>query len=244
MKKILSSVCLLLLVMGLLLYKSGDPELIEQKTKWGLSSSKQDLWTEHQYTFRFNQAPILIYEIQTENSTLKAAHNPNSSSLRSWLEQNPRATLIMNGAYFNEAQEPLGGLVLKGEEISITPFDPLRSAWINFDTNSINSSQIGLNSLQSYPLLIESGEVAISVNSLLRDRRSFIGTDKAGHIYLAVTNAQISLYELATVLKHSPIAWENVLNLDGGRSTGLITHEGLKVPSLVPLPIVLMLESK
>jgi hypothetical protein len=53
--------------------------------------------------------------------------------------------------------------------------------------------------------------------------------------------ALFSLYSLSEWLPHSGLRLDTALNLDGGRSTGLVVNfpeESVVIPDYVPLPIV------
>ena len=100
---------------------------------------------------------------------------------------------------------------------------------------------------QSYPLLIATGKVQkVSAEKLAR--RSFAGIDYQGNVYFGIIpDDEVSLATAADMINKIGVAWTNVLNLDGGPSSGLAANlSGAKetINSIVQVPNVIIAEPK
>jgi len=99
--------------------------------------------------------------------------------------------------------------------------------------------------VQSFPMLIEPGGVPASTGPGFNDptRRSAIGQDAAGNIYLFSTGllGQISLENLQGWLLNSDLNLDVAFALDGGRSSMLFVNgtDPVEVPGLAAVPVIL-----
>ncbi len=143
--------------------------------------------------------------------------------------------LVINGAYFNEDYTPSGLLIIDKKRIGTRKFDYDKSAALvikDGDVSIVNlkkEPRTRLESfdyvLQSFPLLIDEGNNTIGVDSQKKARRSAIGIDAVGNVYVIVSDSgDLSLYEFAEEIVKTGISFAKVLNLDGGPSTGVYSN--------------------
>lgn len=175
---------------------------------------------------------LVVYRFDPSQYRFNFAHNQTTQSIRAWRDELTDAKFILNGVYFHEDGTPSGALRINGTDISSRAFDADKSGLIIFDgvpkiidtadrPHVLSSTS---SSAQSYPFLIKDGAPAVKENSELLARRSFIGIDWDGLVYLGVYgDGEISLYDFGELLKTLPIAWTHVLNLDGGPSTSFVS---------------------
>lgn len=200
---------------------------------------------------------IKIYRLNQgyEQSELQANLENNSSSpkrLSEWKKLNSNAELIINAGYHHEDYSPSGYLEIENARVGERQFDLHRSGFVAIKDGKLsllNSYDLALVSaefdslLQSYPFLIVDGQPAIDEDSKLLDRRTALGSDAAGNIYaIIVETPYLSLFELMKKLMASDIEFTNVLNLDGGTSTGIVGGDLDSINSWLPVPSVLVLE--
>lgn len=146
--------------------------------------------------------------------------------------------VVINGTYFNDDHAPSGFVALAGVRVGTRSFDLDKSGLMIFgsefriiDTKAqkteLAAEKLG-EAAQSYPFYFVDGKPAISKDSGQVSRRSFIGQDVQGRTYVgAVPEDFVSLYALMRMLENAGVEWRNVLNLDGGPSTGLVaTFDG------------------
>jgi exopolysaccharide biosynthesis protein len=147
-----------------------------------------------------------------------------------WSRALPDASAAINGGYFMDDGMPSGFLSIDGRRVGNGSFDADKSAMIDFEDRvriiSATATEIDASvfktALQTYPWLVKNGVSAVREESGKRARRSFIGIDKSGAVWLGVVaDAEISLFELSRRLPAIGIDWSDVVNLDGGPSTGI-----------------------
>lgn len=175
---------------------------------------------------------LIVYRFDPSQYRFDFAHNQTAQSIRAWRDELADAKFIMNGVYFHEDGTPSGALRINGTSVSSRSFDADKSGLIVFDgipkiidtagqPHVLSSTS---SSAQSYPFLIKDGAPAVKEDSELLARRSFIGMDWDGLVYLGVYgDGEISLYDFGELLKTLPITWTHVLNLDGGPSTSFVS---------------------
>ncbi len=152
-----------------------------------------------------------------------------------WMGAEPDAVGIVNGGYFMNDGTPSGYLSVDGTRIGSNEFDLNKSAVIDFDDGvriiDTSATRIDISqmktALQSYPLLVASGTPVIRSDSGKLDRRSFIGVDRDGNVWIGVVaDGEISLHDLAQRLVELNVNLMDVVNLDGGTSTGIAIRAG------------------
>lgn len=192
---------------------------------------------------------LTIVKMASSTSDLQYSEIPHFVS--DWA--GPSSTVVINGGYFDEDNSPSGFLVSQGQRVGTRMFDQEKSGLItmqkgnitirDLDTHPIQKNETFDFALQSYPFLLKHGAGAIAQDSGLKARRTALGIDESGSVYvLFVQSSSLSLYEFMNVLLQTKIPFQDVLNLDGGPSSGLLIRSGEyeKVyNSLTPVPSVL-----
>lgn len=196
----------------------------------------------------------VLYAFDPKLMTMRFETSPDVKTTAEWLATQPNAIAVMNGVYFHEDGSPSGMFVHQQKEHSTRRFDHDKSsllrldpqpAIIDFDevTAALQSKEAG----QSYPLLIDRGEIQIRKDSGKKARRSFAAVRTDGYIILGtIAEAEVSLYELAHLLKRKPYRIKQALNMDGGPSSGLMTHldTAPSYNSFVGIPNVIVVTKK
>lgn len=199
---------------------------------------------------------MIIYRFQNDKFSWRFGNDIKPHDISEWSNLNPEAKIITNGIYFNENFSPTGFFINDGKRIGKGKFDENRSGLLvlspsfkildtkneKFETDAVTEAA------QSYPFIISNGISALGSDSGQRARRTFIGYDKNGQIYLGIIPYEaVTLYELSKQLLKTDIAWERVLNLDGGPSSGIVSHfSGYEelINSYVEVPNVIVVEEK
>jgi uncharacterized protein YigE (DUF2233 family) len=178
------------------------------------------------------QARIVVYRFDPKQVEFRLLNSSSTKTIRAWRDEVPDALFMMNGVYFKTDTTPAGSLRINGKEYGKTKFDADKSGLIVFDhgpsimdtTNHADLISSASSSAQSYPFLVKDGAASVSEDSHQLGRRSFIGTDTDGDVYLgAYPDGEISLYEFSKLVAELPIKWKYALNLDGGPSTSYIS---------------------
>jgi hypothetical protein len=173
---------------------------------------------------------ILLYAFQPSDMTLRIENSLEPQRVKAWSQSLTGEHLLVNGFYFLDSNAPAGLLISDGQAVHEQTFDFDKSGIVQLapsfkiidtDKASFNAQEV-LEAGQSYPLLLKQGRGAVKTDSGLRARRTFIGTDESGKVYVGlVWRDDISLYALMQDLLEMDIDWYNVMNLDGGPSSGL-----------------------
>lgn len=201
---------------------------------------------------------LILYRVSIKDHVFGIRASTSSAALSEWRDRLPKATLIINGAYFNPDYTPSGWLKAENVRVGTRTFDQERSSFLILNPTprileaaspSDEAGKRATDAVQSYPLLVRGSVAAVKEESGKTARRTFVGIDKA-HQYLyfgVVPYASISLYELSQVLATLPIPWEAVLNLDGGPSTGIVVQATDKpelIDSYLTVPNVLVVTKR
>ena len=195
-------------------------------------------------------ALMVIYRVSPKQFHAGMAHDLPPKHLSVWGSQVTGTSLMVNGVYFHEDYLPSGFLRVSGTRIGTRQFDQDKSGLLEFDPFRIvdtKSRPVKLDEdkamAQSYPFLIKNGKLGVTEDSGKVARRTFVGMDREGSMYVGVVPyAPLSLFQLARFLQQLPIHWTHVLNLDGGPSTGLWMQQGTHkelFDSYVPVPNIL-----
>ena len=177
------------------------------------------------------------------------------------------ADLVVNGGFFSGDNRPVGRLIIDGvlygaafgtEGRIGTPglFAVLDDQASIFALGYGNYTPRGLRfdqAIEAYPVLLLPGRTVFYPEPPADDpgrraRRTVIGIDPDGQVVILVVDYAIfTLHELALWLASSNLTLDMALNLDGGRSSGLVFQAGgitEIIPSYVPLPIVLAVSER
>ena len=185
-------------------------------------------------------ASLVMYRFDAGRFALSFADATSTGHISDWRKANTSTVAILNGEYFQASGTPSGFLRAGGESVSSHYFDLDRSGFVYGGSSpeiAMVSSSDAMQSLvkqstttdilQSYPFLIKQGKAAVTSESGKAARRSFIGFDTSNTLYLGVIDTgDVTLHELSLYLAQSGVAWKDVLNLDGGPSTGLSVEAG------------------
>lgn len=198
----------------------------------------------------------VLYRFSPDRFEIGLAAENQPKRVSAWRDDLSDARLIVNGSYFDADGSPSGYLAIDGRRIGKRAFDLDKSGFVRvgtpFDILDTSRVPVDLNAtregFQSYPFFFIDGHPAIKRDSGFQARRTFIGTDKDGMIYVGViADGEISLYATMQALASTGVRWNNVLNLDGGPSTGLATRfeeANETMDSFTPVPNVLVVREK
>lgn len=194
---------------------------------------------------------LVLYRFRPEAFQWSFAYASSSQRISDWVRAKPGMNLVVNAAYFDTDFTPTGFLQINGERIGRRQFDLDRSSLVQIDrvpqiverVTGPKELERVQNGAQSYPLLIQNGGGAIAEDSGLLARRTAIGTDTKGRIYLIIAPDQpVTLYRFMEQLVGMGIQWKSVLNFDGGPSSGVSIRSGNwseMYDSFTSIPIVL-----
>lgn len=188
---------------------------------------------ENQIIYQTETKTGVINVIKMEPSEFSATirNNTEAKKISQWSQQFPDSVII-NGEYFHLDNTPAGYLSIDGTSIGTDIFDQDKSGLFSVLDGQPEIRDLAVQpiredesfdfALQSYPFIIKNQQPAIKEDSGKEARRSAIGIDQDGSIYLILSNQpNLTLYEFMNILVDSGISFQNVLNLDGGPSSGL-----------------------
>ena len=195
---------------------------------------------------------IHIYRLDPVDFSISIA-NSDPKRISDWAKELD-AEIVINGAYFDKDFTPSGYLKINNERIGELLFDQNKSGLIQIDNGEFTIRDLAENplqtgeeldfGLQSFPFLIENGKAVIKEDSGKTARRTALGTDKDGLVYIISADlVHISLYELMNKLIETNIDFTYVLNLDGGPSSGISIYNELK-DSVTKVPSVILFEKR
>jgi len=203
-----------------------------------------------------DEVNVLVYAFDPAVFTFRIEQTNEPERVKAWGSHLSGEHIVMNGFYFLEDYAPAGLLITDGQAIHAQEFDLDKSGVLRLDpdfdiidTDLETFSSAGvLEAGQSYPFLLKQGRGSVKEDSGLVARRTFIGTDEAGQAYAGVVwRDDVSLFELMNVLQEMDIDWYDVLNLDGGPSSGLAVETNGFVEildSAAPVPNVIVIQPK
>lgn len=169
------------------------------------------------------------------------------------------ASIIVNGGFFGSSNNPVGRIVMDGQVFG-APLDygdesigvPGLFAITNGKAELYALGRASYNprglrfdqAVESYPmLLLPGGQPTIIRETGYRARRTIIALDEQGQIVILLSDLPLfSLFDLSNWLASSGAGFDSVLNLDGGRSSGIavsLPGETKVISAFVPLPIVI-----
>jgi hypothetical protein len=207
---------------------------------------------------------LILYRFAKDKFAWRFINNAVPMTVEAWAEFLPKAIFVANGVYFDEKFQPTGLLKTSNAIVNNRVYDLKRSSLLElspsvaiidtaaekltpypdsgFDLMKMNEVA------QSYPLLIGNGIPRNIIKDEHPSRRTVIGTDRNGNVYVGVIpDDLISFANLSKVLAETGVTWNNVLNLDGGASTGFAFHAGTyeeTMNSIAQVPNVIVAERK
>lgn len=199
---------------------------------------------------------LWLFGFEQENYRFVFASTGTRVRMGEWRDAYPQTVAGINGVYFMEDLTPSGLFVSKELKQVVRLFDADKSALISLngkmeilDTTSsgVRATEVKAGA-QTYPILIKDGKEMLTRDTGKEARRSWVGTDREGRVWLGVlSDGEISLYGLMKRLMEIGITWEMVVNLDGGPSTGIFVkgEEGDVLKEILGgVPNVLLVERK
>jgi len=209
-------------------------------------------------------ARLILYRFAKDKFNWRFENRTAPSTVEAWAASLPKAVFVANGVYFDEKFQPTGLLKTAGTFVNDRKYDLDKSGLLELspavsviDTATkklapYSDTGIDLTTLteaaQSFPLLIKNEAPVKSFKDEHTARRTVVGTDTSGDVYVgAVPEDSISFPALVSLLEKTGVKWNNVLNLDGGTSTGFSVRAGAfeeTMNSIVQVPNVIVAEHK
>lgn len=198
------------------------------------------------------QPLILLFQIDPTKVEFDFVEKLPGQDISSWSQEFTDALFVINGFYFQEDLKPSGLVLDDGKRLGHKTFEEHLSGFIQlkpkfeiFDTEDIPLKTIqATDGGQTFPFLIKNGDVAVEKDSGLLARRSFLGQDTQGIVYVGIVPQDpVSLFTLSQRLATMDIDWKHVINLDGGPSSGLVVQtesEQKTFPNYISVPNVIM----
>lgn len=205
---------------------------------------------------RFYQPPqgatavLQTLRIDPDHYNFRAHYQPEQPlSITGWVQALPDAAIIINANFFTPQYTVLGLLVSDGVAHGASYSG-------RGGTFAVQAGQAAVYStsqrpyrgepleqaVQAFPMFIADGQqVFVDARQQRITRRTIIGQDRQGYIYLMVTpGLGLGLYDLSNYLTTLDIEWTNAFNLDGGGSSMLyVASNDTLVSALDRVPAVL-----
>jgi uncharacterized protein YigE (DUF2233 family) len=202
-------------------------------------------------------APLVIVRIDPSRARFRVHYDPEEPHTVGQWGNLTEALVVVNANYFDDEDDPVGVLVVDGEQVNgYYRFPRLIGAKGLF---SVSGDEISLTPLyrssdvpeempdyavQGYPFLVNPGGwPSFPYETDARARRSVIALDNEGRILIMVSDQHLfTLYELSRWLVSSDLGIDAALNLDGGRSSGLVINAPdayHQIPSYSTVPSVI-----
>lgn len=202
-----------------------------------------------------SEGTVLAFGFDQELYRFTLVATTTRLSIRTWKELFPAAVAGVNGVYFHPDLLPSGWFISPQFTQRVRKFDAESSALILIEDRLrlVNTSreQIDIarvqHGAQTYPVLIHEGRPQLTRDTGKQARRSWIGVDRNGRVWLGVvSDGQVSLYRLMERLMELGIDWGTVLNLDGGPSTGMFLRgeEEVTRETIGGVPNMLLVERR
>jgi len=200
-----------------------------------------------------SQARAALVRLDPSVVIFRSHYSPGAPhTLAEWRDLLPQASVIVNGAFFDDEDRALGLLVSEGQVFGssfaefggmfqVTAEGPRVRSLVSEPYQGETLAQ----AVQGFPVLLEAGGIMARQSDGFdrRARRTVIGQDWTGRIIVAVfPHSGISFAELQTWLLGSDLNLYIALALDGGRSSGLVINtpaRGESYPSLDGVPSVI-----
>lgn len=199
---------------------------------------------------------MVMVGFDQERFSFRLAATGTRLNMEDWQAAFLESVAGINGVYFLEDFSAAGFFVSADVKQTKRRFDGELSALIAIeetleivDTKRKNVDLAPLKQgAQTYPVLIRDGKVAWTRETGKAARRSWVGIDRRGWVWMGVlANDEASLYELAARLDQLDVDWQTVVNLDGGPSTGMFVRTdgfSLRRETFGGVPNVLLVERR
>jgi uncharacterized protein YigE (DUF2233 family) len=208
---------------------TGSNNAVPEKTGWQAAGTG---------VFRYECAPpacaarIVIYRFPKTGFSWRFQNSAAPLTVEGHLASDPKAVFAVNGVYFDEKFAPAGWMISGGTTIGDKKYEYSKSAILELapefkiiDTAKEKFAAKNIaEAAQSYPLLIANGAVQKVANEKTA-RRTFAGADKQGNVYFGIIpDDDVTLAGAAELINKTDADWDDVLNLDGGPSSGLVSN--------------------
>lgn len=201
-------------------------------------------------------ARITLFRFDKEAFAWRFENQPIPKTVQSWSKDMKKATFVANGVFFDEKWQPTGMLKTGGKLVGSRNYDPALSGIlelspevrvINTATEKYDLTKM-TEAAQSFPLIIKAGVSVTSFKDTHAARRTVFGTDNDGNAYVGIIpEDSVTFPDLAKILAKTGVSWSNVINLDGGSSSGFaLRSNGMSdnLDSIVQVPNVIVAERK
>jgi len=189
---------------------------------------------------------LILFRVDPAYFTFRVRYSPGFPRFVS--EWDTSARLVFNAGFFDENNAALGLLVSDGRSFGVSYAD-LGGMFAVVNGRPVIRSLIFQpyrlgepleQAVESFPTLIYPDGSPFAKEDDVRARRTALGQDAAGRVYLIVApHTAFTLAGLAAWLRASDLGLTIALNLDGGGSTGYSAGRYDQVDSLVPIPAVI-----
>lgn len=198
---------------------------------------------------------MTIVRLEPDAFRFDVAYRPgNPQSLVAWQEETA-ALLVVNGGFFSEEDTALGLIVNDGQVsgntfrgfggmFGVTASGPLLRS---LTQDPYRPGEPLLAALQSFPMLVSPGGLAaVGEEDGQQARRTVVAQNREGRVlFLIASHGHFTLYGLSQYLAASDLNLDRALNLDGGKSSGLILADPpLYVPAFALLPAVITVHTR
>jgi hypothetical protein len=201
-------------------------------------------------------ARIILFRFEKSGFSWRFENQPIPKTVQAWSESMKGISFVANGVFFDEKWQPTGMLKTKGKTVNGRSYDPELSGILELspDVRVIDTAKekydLGkmTETAQSFPLIIKSGLPVGSFKDVHAARRTVFGVDTEGNSYVGIVpEDSVSFPNLAKILAGTGVSWNNVINLDGGTSTGFALRSNgasENIDSIVQVPNVIVAERK
>ncbi len=211
----------------------------------GRGAARREYWFKNS-----TQGRLILYRFDQLDFKARLVQRVPGLTVREWLPSDAKDTLVVNGVYFDEQDLPVGYTMIDGNRIGKGAVSGKTTTLVSLAPRFSFGGMRNLlrDGFETYPVLVKAGKAAVATDSKMYARRTLVGTDANGMIYVGVIpDSSVSLYELSKTLEGLDINWAMAANLDGGPSTGLAARFGdyeENFDSLTLIPNVLMIERR
>ncbi|MCL5994671.1 MAG: phosphodiester glycosidase family protein [Chloroflexi bacterium] len=200
---------------------------------------------------------VTLVRIDLATASLRVHYDPEEvRTVREWFDAT-QADVVINAGFFTEDKKATGLVIADGQSFGRTykGFGGMFSLRDNEQARAVELQWLArkpyvadpsiAQAIQSFPMLLLDGEIVDGIpDDGSRNRRSFIGINRAGHVILGVCQSPVwTMTDLAQFLATSELLdLSNAVNLDGGASSGLWMRgvsEAVLVNSLEAVPTVI-----
>ena len=180
------------------------------------------------------QNGITVIKLEPSSYTAQIEYDPYGKHISQW-KNTKTPEIVINGGYFEKDYSPSGFLVVAGKRIEAKLFDQDTTGLLTITAGKVSIRDLRRNSikqdeqfafaLQSYPFLIKDSQPTLTIDSRKRAQRTAVGVDAEKNVYIiTLYSTELSLYEFMKELIATGIPFTDVLNLDGGPSTGIFAN--------------------